>query len=327
MSKTKIMPKTKNSVQSKNDAAAPPANQYDLMIIGAGPAGLSAAIYAGRFKLKTLVIAEEIGGTANKAPWVENYAGVKKIVGAELMQTFMEQAQELGATIQLDSVQRIHGKYPNFRVTDNNGTFNAKALLLTLGTQHKKLGLPEEEKFLGRGVSYCATCDAALYKGKTVAVVGGSDSACMGSLILKEYAKKIYVIYRGAEIRAEPSTIEKIKACKEMEIICNATVKNIKGKDFVESIILDTGKGLKELKVDGLFVEIGSTPASVLAKDVGVKTDKEGYIIVGPDQMTSIKGIYAAGDITTNSNKFRQIITAAAEGAVAARAIFDELKK
>ncbi len=299
--------------------------KYDLIIIGGGPAGLSGAIYASRYKMKTLVFSKKIGGTISEAHNVENYPGFDSISGAELMEKFESQAKKFGTEIMYDEIVNVEKKDDEFIIqTYSSEKYEAKFLLLAMGTDHKKLNIPGEEELLGRGVSYCATCDAAFFKDKTVAVIGGNDSAAQSSIILSEYAKKVYLIYRKEKLRCEPTWCEKIEANPKIETLYNTNVTHVEGEQKVEKIKLDNDK---ELIVDGLFIEIGLIPSTVIANKLGVKMDADGYIIVDATQKTSADKIYAAGDITTASNKFWQVITASAEGALAANSIYKDLKK
>jgi thioredoxin reductase (NADPH) len=297
--------------------------KYDLIIIGGGPAGLTAAIYAVRYKLKTLLIAKELGGYMMESDRIENYPGFKKISGLELTEKMADQAKSLGAKIEEDEAIEIK-KDKEFMVTTRNNKFEAKTLIYALGTQRRKLNVPGEEQFLGKGISYCATCDGPFFKDKIVAVVGGSDAAAIAALQVAEHAKKVYIIYRKEKLRAEPYWVDQLEKNKKFEIICNANVKEIKGTGKLESISLDNGK---ELKLDGLFVEIGSVPTVALAEKIGLELSEENYIKIHCDQSTNVSGIFAAGDITIGCNSMRQIITAAAEGAIAARAAYDHLSK
>jgi thioredoxin reductase (NADPH) len=192
-----------------------------------------------------------------------------------------------------------------------------------MGTVRRKLNVPGEENYLGKGVSYCATCDGPLFRDKTVIVVGGSDGACITAVQLAEYAKKVYVVYRKGKLRAEPWWVSRIKKNEKIEVIYNTNVKEILGNDFVEGVKLDNNK---QLKVEGVFIEIGGVPQISLIKNLGVKADEGNYIVVDSEQRTNIRGIYAAGDITTGSNKWSQIVTAVAEGSIAARSVFYDLK-
>ncbi len=303
-------------------------DKYDVVILGAGPGGLGAAVYCARYNLKTLVLGKLLGGYAAEAHLVENYLGFKSITGIELCQKFKEHAESLGAKIILGvDVISVKKSGKGFEVTSNeNKKYSCKAIVVALGTQRRKLEVPNEDKFLGKGVSYCASCDAPFFRDKTVAVVGGSDAAGTTALMLTEHAKKVYIIYRKEELRAEPITKKRIDQNRKIEIIYKACVRELKGSKMLESVILDKEGKASELKLDGLFIEIGSVPSTVILKELGVEVTEEGYIKVKEDMSTSAPGVFAAGDITTASNGFRQIITAAAEGAVAANSIFKYLK-
>lgn len=296
---------------------------YDLIIIGAGPAGMSAAIYGARYNLNVLVIGETLGGLMTEAHAVCNYPGFKSITGMELTNKLKEQIDELKVDFKNELVTKVEKAKQGFVIITKEGRYEAKKLLLALGTKKRKLGIPGEEQLLGRGISYCYTCDGFFFKDKIVGVVGGADAAATAALYLADIGKKVYIIYRREKLRAEPAWVEKIESNPKIEVIYKANVIEAKGKERLESIVLDNGQ---ELKLDGLFVEIGSIPANTLVTQLGVKTDDRDLIIVNEQQKTSVEGVYAAGDITTGSNGFRQIITAAAEGAVAIAAIFSELR-
>lgn len=246
---------------------------------------------------------------------VENWPGEKEISGFELMKKFKGHVEKFNVEIKDGEVVDAKKEGEGFTVTTSkNEKYKAKTLLLALGLKRKKLGIPGEGKYAGKGVSRCAVCDAAFYKGKVVGVAGGSNAAANSAILLSRFAKKVYIIYRKEEIRAEPILKEEIKNNDKIEIINNAQVKEICGKDFVDSVILDSGK---KLPLDGLFVEIGGMPSTVLAEGLGVRLDENKLIMVDDAQSTSVPGVFAAGDITTGSNKLMQIVTAAAEGAVA----------
>ena len=296
---------------------------YDLIIIGAGPAGLSAAIYAARYKINFLLIGELVGGLATEAHKVANYPGVKDVAGIELMNLFRQQAEALGARIEEAAVQKIEKKKESFVVKTADASHEAKAIILALGLQHRKLNIPGEEGFLGRGVSYCATCDGAFYKGKTVAVIGGSDAAVSSAVMLAKIAKRVYLIYRKEKLRAEPAWVEELGRFKNAEIIYNANVSKVEGKNFVEKIALDIGK---ELDVGGLFIEAGVIPSTLLAKNLGVKIDENGFIEVDKELTTNVSGVFAAGDIT-NGSSFKQIAVASGQGAIAAYSAYKFLAK
>lgn len=298
---------------------------YDFAIVGGGPAGLSAAIYASRFMMKTVVLASEIGGTVTRTHLIENWPGEKPISGYDLMEKVRAHAEQFGAEIRNSEVSGISRKGHNFALSTDGGEIEAKAVLLATGTEHKKLGVRGEEAFHGRGVSYCAVCDGAFFRDKTVAVIGGSDSAAKEALYLTEYAKKVFIIYRKEKIRAEPINAERVSKSAKIEIISNTNVTEIKGGKFVESVALDKPHaGKKELPVDGVFVEIGYEPKNALAKEIGAELDEKGDILVGCDCATSVPGVFAAGDITSKS--FKQAITAAAQGVISANSAYQFIK-
>ncbi len=302
-------------------------NIYDLIIIGAGPAGLAASIYASRYKINHLVIGKEPGGQAVEAHKVENWPGTESISGFDLMQKMRSHAEKLGGEIIADSVSDVEKTENIWNVKAGAENYKAKYIILALGMEYKKLQIPGEEEFKGKGVSYCPTCDAAFFLGKTVAVVGGGNAAASAALLLAEYARKVYLIHRGDKLKVDPIFEDKIAASEKVEVIFSTNVKEIKGDKIVEKIILDREfNNSSELAVQGVFIEIGSEPGVELAKRIGVNVDEQSFIIVNADQSTNVPGIYAAGDVTTGSDKTRQILTAAAEGAIAAGSVYKKLQ-
>ena len=298
---------------------------YDLIIIGGGPAAMSAAIYAARYRLKTMMLASMLGGAILEAHDVQNYPGFKKISGMELMKNMGEQARFQGVEIINEDVENIAPADNAFRINDK---YESKAVLLAVGTKRRKLKIPGEAEYIGKGVSYCATCDAAFFKDKVVGVVGGSNSAAMAAQLLAEHSKKVYIIYRQSYMRAEPVRVEDLEKNDKVEFIYDTNVSEVKGSKLMEKVILDKEyNGSRELDLDGLFIEIGSVPSTALAELLGVELDERSLIKVDQGQRTNIKGVYAAGDITTNSNKFRQIVTAVSEGAIAAQSAYMDIKK
>lgn len=302
---------------------------YDVIIIGTGPAGYSAAIYASRYGLKTLLIGQNSGGMATLAHQVDNYPGFISITGQELMQKFQEQTQALGVKIVNDLVKSIKKSKSIFEIISENKTYQAKTIILALGTQKRKLGIPGEKEFLGRGVSYCTTCDGMFFKDKTIAIIGGGDSAYRAALHMTEISKLVYLIYTQEMPNAMPHCIDKVKKlCKIIKEIPSNSITEITGELGVKSITLKKPHNNQtKLKVDGVFVEIGAIPNSALIEKLGVKTTDKGYIIVDANQNTNISGVFAAGDVTTNSAGFSQMITAASEGAIATLSCFKYLKK
>lgn len=312
-------------------------SMYDLIILGAGPAGLAASIYASRYKIRHIVVGNVFDGAVPKAHLIENWPGEKSIKGYGLIMKFFDHAKSLGTEIieeeivgvgkEADDLPEKKGYIFKIR-TCGNKTYEAKSLLVALGTKHKKLNILGEEKFLGKGVSYCAVCDGAFFKNKTVAVAGGSNAAAMSALMLSEHAKKVYVIYRKKPLRCEPIMLERLEKNLKVEIVYNTNVVEVGGKDKVEFIKIDGKyKDNNKIKLDGLFIEIGSVPSVALVCELGVQIDKNGCIEIGEKGTTNIKGIYAAGDITNGSNGLRQIVTAVSEGAIAATSIYKYLKE
>jgi len=299
----------------------------DLVIIGTGPAGLSAALYAARYQLKTEIIGQQLGGAMAEAWLVENYPGFPKISGLELAKRMKEQVEALGVKVIEDEVTKLRQE-DGFSVFTRSGkVIEARAIILALGTQRRKLNISGESQFLGRGVSYCATCDGPLFRDKKVAVVGGGDSAIKTALLLERYASEVFLLVRGEELKGEPLNIEGVQKAKKVKIFYQTEVLEIKGNKKLESLVLQK-KGQKEtLVVDGLFVEIGSVPAMKLLSDLKIKTNPLGYVIVDENQRTNLPFVYAAGDLTTSFGGFKQILTAAAQGAVAAHAAYQDLSK
>jgi len=300
---------------------------HDTIIIGGGPAGISAAIYATRYELNTLLITKNIGGTTQEAYTIENYPGFKSIQGPELTLKMQEHLHYLKIETKLENVTKVEKKEENFEVETESATYQAKSIILATGTQVRKLEIPGEDRLEGKGVVYCATCDAPFYKDKVIAVLGGGNSALTAVIQLNDIARKIYLIYRST-IRGNAAWVKKIRESDKIIEVPQTNVVEVKGKEKLEKIVLDKlFKGKKELEVDGLFIEIGTIPAVTPAKNLGVELDEEEYIKVNEAQETNIPGVYAAGDLTTGSNKLRQIVTAVAEGAIAANSAYENLKQ
>jgi len=296
---------------------------YDLVIIGAGPAGLAGAIYAARYQLKTLVIGQIPGGIAGTAHKVCNFPSYSEIKGMELMMKMIQQVKANKVEIKQEIVKDVH-KLKDFKIKTNKSEYQAKKIIIATGTERKKLGLKEEFKFIGKGLSYCATCDSGFYKDKIASVVGGSDAALTAALLLASIAKKVYLIYRKKEfISAEPAWVSQVKANKKINLLLNTEILSLIGKDKLEKIEIKSNDKREQLAIDGLFIEVGSVPNIKLAEKLKLKLEKN-QIIVDKNQKTNIAGVFAAGDITNNSLK--QIVTACAEGSVAAYNAYKELK-
>jgi thioredoxin-disulfide reductase len=288
---------------------------YDLIIIGGGVTGYSAAMYAGRYKLKTLLFAKELGGSAIKTTDIENVPGYKKISGYELFSNIKEHAEMFNIeTKEIEVAEIIKEKNSNlFLIKNGDDKLYSKTIIFATGTKVRKLNLPKEDLFLGKGVHYCAWCDGPFYKEKEIAVIGGSDSAVKGALILSEHAKKVYLIHRGKDIRSEPILSEKIKNNPKIELLFNTEIVELRGDNKLNSVILNKDyNNSNELKVNGIFIEIGSIPNTILAEKLGIELNEKKEIIVDKDCKTNIKGVFAAGDCTNRS--WKQIITGISEG-------------
>lgn len=298
---------------------------YDVCIIGGGPSGLTAAIYSSRYGLHTALISKDVGGMANLAHKIENYPGFSGS-GFELMQKFKKQAEEFGTEFLFSEVANIFKDKTGFVIELKNGKVaHSRSIILALGTEKRKLGIIGEKEFLGKGVSYCATCDANFFKNKIVCVIGGSNSAAKSAKILSLVAKKVYIVYRKEELRADKCEAKSIKEDEKIEIFFNSIPKKIIGDKKVAGIEIEKNGKNEMISLDGVFIEIGSTPVTAIAQKLEIKTDKEKFIEVNADMETNVPGIFAAGDAI--KSKLKQVIVAASQGAIAAKSAFDYLKK
>lgn len=302
---------------------------FDIIVVGSGMAGLSAAIYAGRYEMSTLVIGDLLGGATSTAWTIENYPGYKSIDGYELMVKCKDQVESLGAEVVSDRVISIEKEGDGFLIkTEGEQSYQAKSIVLAVGAARRKLKLPKEDEFSqGKGVHYCTTCDGPLYKGKTIAVIGGGDAAIKGVNLAVQYADKIHLIELTDALRGEPINMARMQPhvdSGKVEVHLNTQVTEILGENRVEGVKTKDGQ---EIKADGLFVEIGAIPEVELAEKLGVKLDERGYIAVNNMMETNIPGIFAAGDTTNFFGHFKQDITAAAMGSVAATSAFNFIQK
>ncbi|WP_294373242.1 thioredoxin-disulfide reductase [uncultured Clostridium sp.] len=292
--------------------------ELDLIIIGGGPAGLTAAIYAGRAKLKTLLLENMIlGGQVRNSFTIENYPGFKKIEGSKLADLFQEHATEFGADIdEFDLIENIYLSNDEKIIETEMYTYKPKAVIIATGAVPKKLPIKEEKEFSGKGIHYCAVCDGAMYEGKKIAVVGGGNAALEEALFLTKFAEKVYLIRRYDYFRAEQSIIDQVLNNPKIEVLFNEDLIQAKGENFLSSVILkNTKEGtLSELGVEGVFVYIGTEPETSNVKKY-LNLNEKGYIITDEDMQTNIKGVYAAGDV--REKKYRQITTAVADGTIA----------
>lgn len=293
---------------------------YDLVIIGAGTAGLSSAIYGLRAGKSVLVLeASTYGGQIINTPEIENYPAIQKISGFEFATNLYNQAKGLGAEIRIEKALSIEedGKYKLVKTKDN--AYQAKSVILATGAKNRNLGIEKEEALVGRGVSYCATCDGMFYRGKVVAVNGGGNTAVEDATFLSEYVEKVYLIHRREEFRADKAELDRLVAKPNVELVLNSTIKELKSDDSgLCGLLLSDKEGKeREIKVDGLFVAIGQAPDNGAFSNL-VDLDAKGYIDAGEDTLTRTKGIFTAGDCRTKT--VRQLTTAASDGAVAALA-------
>ena len=290
---------------------------YDVIIIGAGPAGLTAAIYASRRGMKTLILSKGLSDQVSEAHYIENYPGIERIEGYKLIQLFEKQVRNFSVEIIFEEVVKVTQKNGSFVVETVKKKYESKSLILAFGKVPITLNVPDEKEFTGRGVSYCSTCDAPLFKGKTVAVIGGGNAALDAALVLSDVVKKVYLIHRRDEFRAFEAEVEKIKKRRNVEFILNHVAVEFKGDKVLKSVIIEdvNSKEKKELKLDGAFIEIGSEVRTDFVKDL-VKLDKNNHIIINSNCETSRPGVFAAGDVT--NTPFKQIVVAAGEGTKAA---------
>ncbi|TSC56310.1 MAG: thioredoxin reductase [Parcubacteria group bacterium Greene0714_21] len=301
---------------------------YDLVIVGSGAAGLAAGLYARRYQMKTLVFTGEFGGETATAGKIENYPGILSIDGYDLMKTMKGQVETIGGEVREGWVKEIKKQGQFFSLTTDTDTVQAFTVILAIGAKRRHLGLSNEKELTGRGVHYCTTCDGPLYGGKTIAMVGGGDSSVKGVNFLGEYAKKIFFIVRGKEVVAEPINMEQMKKLGDkVEVLLETEVKEIIGEQKLEKIILSKPhQGLSELALDGLFVEIGFDPDQTFTKQLGLETDSHGYLTVDNLMRTNIPGVFGGGDATNFFGRFKQDITAAALGSVAATSAYEYYK-
>ena len=302
---------------------------WDVVIIGAGPAGLTAGIYATRSGLKTLILEEKTpGGMAATSPWIENYPGFPEgITGTDLTDKMLEQCRRLGVEIRdFEGAVELHLERDSKIVITDSSKYESKALIIASGSQHRLLGVPGEKEFQGKGVSYCAICDGFFFKGKKVLAVGGGNCAAMSALFLHNLASEVYLAHRRDQLRAEEAYVKELKE-KEVKILWNTEVKEIRGDKIVEKVVLynNNNRQTEEMSVDGVFVLVGETPNSKYALKAGIKGNERGYIVVDSNQRTNIPGVYAAGDVTFCPVK--QIGTAVGQAVIAATEAFGYVKR
>ncbi len=298
----------------------------DVIIIGLGAAGYTAAIYAARYKLSTFLVGLDEGGMGNTAAEVGNWPGEMEIRGPDLMEKFKKHATSFSeVTFARARVTKIEKTAKSFMITMDDGkTVEGKTVILATGSNKRHLGVKGEAEFSGKGVTYCATCDAFFYRNKDVAVIGGGDSAVEGAAIAAQVAKTVYLIHRKDTFRAEPYWVEKVKEKKNIVMVLENSITEVTGDTKVRGVKLNKPhNGSETLSVDGVFIEIGSTPATALAEQLGAKLDAKGYLEVDAGMASTVPGLFGAGDVTSGSNHFAQFTTAAGEGAIAANSVFN----
>ena len=297
-------------------------NIYDLAILGAGPAGICAAIYATRAKLNTIWLDKKFvqGGQIVDTYEVDNYPGLPGITGLDLGEAMAGHAAKLGMKPQRETVRSIEAEQGIKVIRTKKNEYRARAVIIACGATHRHLGIPGEEELSGMGVSYCATCDAAFFQDRTVVVVGGGNVAVEDAILLSRTCKKVYLVHRRDELRAEKILQESLFACKNVELIWDSIPLSIEGTDKVEALKIQNKKTQEEsfIETDGVFIAVGIVPGTEKFKDL-VKLDEAGYIVAGEDGITSEPGIFAAGDIRTKN--LRQVVTAVADGANAVASV------
>tara|TARA_Y100000310_G_scaffold191145_1_gene191147 strand:+ start:2968 stop:3939 length:972 start_codon:yes stop_codon:yes gene_type:complete len=302
-------------------------DSYDLVIIGTGAAGLSAALYAGRYRMRVLVVGEEFGGETATAGIIWNYPGAPGVDGYELMKRMREQAEGVGAEIIDGKVEHIEKDGNCYSMDIKGRVVHTTTIIFAIGTNRRHLNLPNEKELTGRGVHYCVTCDGPLYSGKKIILVGGGDASVKGASLAAEYVDKVYLLVRS-KIKAEPINLQEMqKLGDKIEVILETEVKEIIGSDKFEKVKLSKPyNGSDELSADALFIEIGSEPQVGIATELGVLTGPRGYIEVDRLMATNVQGLFAAGDTVSFFGPFKQDITAAATGAVAATSAYNYKK-
>jgi len=293
---------------------------HDLIIIGGGCAGLGASIYAKRYNMDVLILTESLGGTITSTHLVENYPGFTSVSGQKLANSLIEHAKANGVESKIGNrVSRVTKDSETFKVQYGQETFEARTVLLATGTTYRKLGIPGEEEFAAKGVSYCATCDAGFFRGKKTIMVGGGDGAVKESLILAEHAAEVTIIYRGPEFKkAEPINVKRMEATPNIKAIFNTNLTEIFGKNVVKGVKLDSGQ---EMETDGVFIEVGRIPLTNMVDELGVEKNEKGEIRINDMSETSVPGFFAAGDVT--QTEWKQAIVSVSEGVKAAYKAFN----
>jgi thioredoxin reductase (NADPH) len=302
--------------------------RYDVLIAGQGAAAFSAALYAARYQMRTIIVGGIFGGETATGGIIENYPGYPEIDGFDLMLKFREQVDKYEVPVIEENVTSMERSEHEFTVSTEGGqTFTATTAILAIGRERRRLWLDHEEEWTGRGVSFCSTCDAPMHRGNKVAVVGGGNAAVEGAILLGKYAEQVYLVYRQNEFtRPEPINLELLDKAENVEQVLGTRVVELRGDDGLTGVVLDKPlRGTKELELDGLFIEIGADPRSELAVKLGAEVNDRDEVLVDKEMRTNVHGLLAAGDLTDASGDLKQTITAAAQGAIAATAAYAEV--
>ena len=303
--------------------------RYDVLIAGQGAAAYSAALYAARYQIETAILGAEFGGETAIGGLIENYPGAPQIDGFDLMLKMKEQVDSLKVPVIPEDVVEIRRAEDCWEARAGEEWYQGTAILLAVGRTRRTLGIAGERELMGKGVSYCSTCDAPLYRGRRVVVVGGGDSAVKGALLLAKYASQVHIVYRRDRFsRPEPIAVERLEKSSNIQSVFNARVVELKGEQALVGVVLDQEvDGSRELAVDGIFVEIGADPNNALARSQGAALNEQGELVVDKAMRTSVEGLFAAGDVTDASGELKQTITAAAQGAIAATSAYEYLSR
>ena len=298
---------------------------YDCIIIGAGPAGLTSAIYLLRAGKNVLILEKStIGGGIASTPMIENYPGCARVSGEQLADNLFAQVTDFGGELEVWEVKKIEEDGDHYKLVTDGPDFFAKTIIIATGTTWRRLGLPNEENLIGHGISFCVTCDGAFYKDQTVAIIGGGNTAVTNALELSDICKKLIVVQNLADLTGENILNEKLKAKENVEIIYNATVKELIGEDELKGIVINTPDGEKKIDVDGMFISIGLVPQTDFVKD-SITLNKFNYIDAVENCNTNLKGVFVAGDVRNKA--YHQITTATSDGTVAALEVQKYLDK
>ncbi len=301
---------------------------YDLIILGGGPAGITAGIYAARHSLKTLLITNGFGGQmAQKTIDIENYTGFEKISGIGLVSNFEKHLRGKNIEIKMDGAAVIEKTGENFLVkTKNQKQYQSKTVIVATGSEHMTLGIPGEKEFIGRGVSYCVACDGPMFKNKTVAAIGGGNAGVEAALFLSDYTAKVFILESSSELKADEENKKRLQSVKNAEVIFNAKAEEIKGKTFVENLVYRDIKydGIKTIKAEGVFVEVGYKPATSFVGGLADLNERKEIIVDPKNNQTKTPGLFAAGDVC--DGEYKQIMIAAGDGGKAALSVLNYLK-